>query len=118
MSLKLSGLLFSGPFDPADTIVRSNKPACVFAVISREGKPYDPRFRVIDIGDTAGQTVAFRDNPRLDRWRQESTGELGLYFYRPDAKEPQATRLRQIAINELIAFYAPPNGIVAMDGAV
>ncbi len=118
MSLKLLQLLFTGPFDPGEAIVRSNKAACVFAVISREGKPYNPRFRVIDIGDTGGETVAFRDHPKLQDWRHESTGELGIYFYRPETREPQASEQRAQVVDELTAFYTPPKGVVAIDGAV
>lgn len=118
MSLKLQNFLFSGPYDPARTIVRKNKAACVFAVISREGKPYNPDFRVIDIGDTRGDTVAFAEHPDLSAWQAEAGGELGLYFFRPDAGEPEASAIRSHVVAVLRGIYTPPTGIIAIDGSV
>lgn len=118
MSLKLLDLLFTGPFDPVQTVVKQNKAACVFAVISREGKPYNPSFRVIDIGDTAGEMVTFGDHPDLERWRAEGQGELGIYLYRPDVREPEASTVRARAVLALQQAYTPPTGTVAIDGSV
>ncbi len=116
MSLKIAGYLFTGPYDLADTVLRANQKPSVFVLVSREGKSYDPVFRLIEVADTAGQRVEFATHPERARWEAAAEGELGVYFFRPDAAEPEATEVRHNLVAEIMRLHRPPHGIVKVDG--
>src|SRR5438445_142247 len=66
MSLKLAGLLFTGPFGIDGTEVRANQVPVVYAVIAKGGPPWAPAFRVIDVGAGPDQGVRFDNHPRRE----------------------------------------------------
>lgn len=112
MSLKILGRLFTGPNDPRTAVVRHNHPPAVFAVIDKAGQAWDPEFRLIDLGDTAGATVVFAQHPDLGRWMAEAKGKLTIYLHVPDADDGDATAQRR-ALVETIRANWPPGGLIS-----
>lgn len=113
MALKLAGHLFTGPFPVETTQVRSNQAPVVFAIIAKEGEPWAPSFRVIDIGFSEDQGLRFSEHSRRAAWGAEAGGEakLGVYlFYAP--KSEYALADRQSLAAELTQKYDPPRGLV------
>lgn len=116
MSLKIASALFAGPYEPDKTKVRVNQAACVYVVISREGKPYNPTFRVIDVADSSRAAIDFATHPGRTYWDAEAAGEVGIYLFRPDASEPEASAIREQLVAAIRERYRPPLGLVPIDG--
>ncbi len=118
MSLRIAGHLFTGPFTVDEMVVRKNHDPAVFAVISREGKPWSPIFRLLDVGETGDEGLVFKSHPQRDDWERLSSSEsgvLGIYVYSmPRAQfAPQA---RSDLVQEIRTQYAPPRGEVRISG--
>jgi len=111
VSLKILGRLFTGPHDPSTAVIRHNHEPVVYVAVDRTGQPWDPDFRLIDIGDTAGATVVFAEHPELPRLNAVATGKLSLYFHVPDPDDDPAMRRRQVV--EAIRAGWPPNGRIS-----
>lgn len=111
MSLKICGHLFTGPYDPAKAVIRANHEPVVFAVVEKIGQSWDPRFRLIDIGDTAGAAVSFAEHPERARWEAGATGKLALYYHAPDAESGDAAGRRRALVETIRASW-PPDGLL------
>lgn len=114
MSLKIAGRLFAGPFPLDETEVRHNQAPVVFVVIAKEGKPWNPVFRVLGAGES-GDGLAFRDHPRRAEWLMEAGQAPVLYFLAMPRSESSAAD-RQMLVEEIVARYAPPVGTVPISG--
>jgi hypothetical protein len=111
MSLKLAGLLFTGPFEIDTTEVRPNQIPVVYAVIAKGGPSWAPVFRVIDVGAGADQGVRFEQHPRRQYWTSEAGESVGIYlFYAPHSEFTAADRERMA--EELRQKYDPPRGFI------
>ncbi len=115
MSLKIAGALFAGPFPFEKTAIRKNQNPAVFAIVSREGEPWNPVFRLIDVGESGAGGVSFAEHPSVARWKELATGEVGVYLLqRPRSEIPDDKR--QALVEEIRDSYDPPNGTVAIHG--
>jgi len=111
MSLKICDYLFYGPFKVAETIVRANHVPVVYAIIAKEGKPWDPVFRLIDVGYSPASGLVFSEHPDHARWGTLSTGTLGVYLLDVAGDTPDASHRRTIA-DTIRTRLDPPNGLI------
>src|ERR1700730_1703440 len=89
MSLKLAGLLFTGPFAVETTEVRANQVPVVYAVIAKGGSSWAPVFRVVDVGAGPDEGVCFSEHPRRQAWKAEAGESVGVYLsIRPARSSP------------------------------
>lgn len=115
MGLKIAGQLFAGPFPFDKTSIRRNHNPAVFAIISREGAPWNPEFRLIDVGESGQEGLRFAEHPSLGQWQAASDGEVGVYLLqRPRSELSDNDRLA--LVQEIRDSYDPPNGRVAIHG--
>ena len=111
MALKICGYLFTGPNDPATAVVRHNHAPVVYAVVGKGGEPWDPQFRLIDIGETAGAATIFAQHPDLARWSAAAQAKPLLYFHVPDPDEGDPAAQRRTLV-ELIRANWPAGGVI------
>lgn len=115
MSLKIATQLFAGPFPLNETAVRHNQAPAVFVVIAKEGKPWNPVFRVLAAGET-GSGMAFREHPQRMEWIAATSGSMPVLYLHAMPRSDNSTADRQALVEAIIARYPPPNGIVPISG--
>lgn len=116
MGLKIGGYLFSGPFDIEKAVIRKHQKPVVFAIISREGQPWDPVFRIIDIDASGAEGIQFADEPRRAEWEREGSGENGVYYYEFENREDNTPERREQIVSRLREDFPPPDSVVPIDG--
>ena len=99
MSIKVKGLLFTGPYELETTTVRHNHTAVVYIVVDKIGEPWDPKYRVMDVDETAGNSVDFKLHPELSNWKAAAKGKVCLYFYTPDVDTGDRAAIRQNVVS-------------------
>lgn len=118
MSLKIGNHLFTGPFPLAETVIRHNHARAVFAVVVKEGLPWDPVFRLLAIGISPPQGMAFTADPCYPAWVAASQGLAVVYLHTAtDTADGQPHDLDQV-VTELNAQYGPAGGIVTLSNGV
>src|SRR5712691_4124901 len=80
MSLKLAGRLFTGPLPCDSTEIRANQTPVVYAIIAKGGKPWEPVFRVVDVGASPDEGIRFASHPDRSDWLLQSGETLGVYL--------------------------------------
>jgi hypothetical protein len=111
MALKLAGRLFTGPFPIDTTEVRGNQSPVVYAIIAKEGPPWAPAFRVIDVGFSEDAGIRFADLSNRAAWTCESASQISVYlFYAPRSEFSLEDRQQMTRL--LREVYKPPNGLV------
>ncbi len=118
MSLKIAGRLFAGPFPVEKTVVRKNHQPAVYAVISREGKPWNPVFRLLEVGETGEDGIVFAEHAARPQWEEQAKagqGAVGIYLYDMARSQCDAAA-RQAQVEEIRARYTPPTGIIPITG--
>jgi hypothetical protein len=116
MGLKIGGYLFSGPFDIEKAAIRKHQKPVVFTIISREGQPWDPVFRIIDIDASGPDGVKFADDPRRAEWDKQGSGEIGVYYYEFEDREDNTPERRDEIVSKLRKEFPPPDSVVPIDG--
>ena len=116
MSLKIGQHLFTGPFEIEKAVVRKNKAASVFAIVSRGGDPWDPRFIALAFGETGDDGVVFNEHPDCLKWEAENDGELGVYFLPEDELETTGAKSRLTVVKELINKFPVPGSQIPIGG--
>lgn len=111
MALKIAGFLFTGPIAIEKCVVRENQIAAVFAVISKEDPPWDPRFRLIAVGETGSKGMAFAEHPDRESWNRDSGNQVTIYLFSVSETEGGAARRRGIVSN-ILDQYTPPDAII------
>jgi len=96
MALKLSGYLFTGPFPLGSTEVRSNHTPVVYAIIAKEGEPWAPTFRALEVGFSEDSGIDFSVHAARSRSLPSSAMPNVYLFYAPRSKYSKADR-QQIA---------------------
>jgi hypothetical protein len=105
MALKLAGHLFTGPFPIDSTEVRSNQSPVVYAIIAKNGEPWAPNFRIVEIGYSEESGVRFAELPNRASW----SAQVGVYlFYAP--RSEYSLEQRRAMAEGLRQRYDPPNG--------
>ena len=116
MALKIAGHLFTGPYEVEKAVVRKNHQPVVFAVLSKEGPPWDPAFRVIEVGATGEGGAVFADDPRCPEWRTKAEGQLCIYMLPLEGAEFRSVDAREKLADEIRTRHAPPNEFVRVTG--
>jgi hypothetical protein len=116
MSLKIGHHLFTGPMNLAETKVRANQIPVVFAVVCKEGAPWNPVFRLIDVDvSDAGGTV-FAGHPHRSDWEKAASGTLSLYIFEPEKGQRFEAADRAALVADLRRTYEPPRGVITLTG--
>lgn len=111
MSLTISSVLFTGPFEIAKTMIRSNQDPCVYAVVSKGGQPWDPEYRLIACGETGDHGHDFSADPRTAVWKQIKA-EVALYLCRfPRDDDPVGDRRREL-VRQISGDHVPPSNLI------
>jgi hypothetical protein len=111
MSLTISGVLFTGPFVIHKTAVRRNQHPCVYAVVSKSGRAWDPEFRLVAAGESGNDGYDFSADPRVASWQQVGP-DVTLYLCTiPRDDDPTGERRRQLA-DRIAADHAPPRDLI------
>jgi len=114
MGLKISGRLFYGPLSFDQVIVKKNHSPVVFAVVSRSGEPWNPTFRLLDIGYSGGDGLVLAAHPDVGRWQAENDSVLQIYLLDLKRQDGEPTARAAEMINEIRERYHPPKGIISL----
>lgn len=107
MALKLAGHLFTGPFPIDSTEVRSNQVPVVYAIIAKDGEPWAPTFRVLEVGFSENTGLRFADLPTRASWLAGT--QVGVYLFYAPRSEYSLDQRREMAAS-LRQKFDPPNG--------
>ena len=116
MGLKILGRLFYGPASVDKVVIRNNHAPAVFAVVSRTGEPWNPLFRLIDVGFSGTEGIVLADHPRRAGWEAENDGVLQVYLLDLKRHDGDPTTRAQAIIKECREHYQPPKGFISLAG--
>jgi len=116
MGLKISGRLFYGPSPIDKVVIKSNHPPAVFAIVSRTGEPWNPQFRLIDVGFSGTDGMVLADHARRAEWAAENDGVLQVYLLDLKRHEGDPAARAQAIIAEYRERYDPPKGFISLAG--
>jgi len=112
MSLTIGGRLFTGPFELHSAAVRANHQPAVFAIVAKQGEPWNPRFVLIDVGETGDTGMSFSDHPLRTHWeRAAGAGPPSVYFHSMP-RVGNAAAERQALVAQLRQTYPEPNASI------
>ena len=116
MGLKISGRLFYGPYPIEKVVVKKNHAPAVFAIVSRTGDPWNPLYRLIDVGFSGSDGMVLADHPCRVEWEGENDGVLQVYLLDLKRREGDPAVRAQAIIEEYRERYRPPKGFVSLAG--
>jgi hypothetical protein len=114
MGLKISGRLFYGPSPIEDVVVKKNHSPVVFAIVSRGGEPWNPVFRLLDVGFSGTEGIVLSDHPSVPQWKTENDGILQVYLLDLKRKDGDPAERADVIIREFQAKYQPPKGTISL----
>lgn len=116
MSLKIGAYLFTGPFEFKGATTAPNHRPRVFAIVCRSGAPWNPTFRLIDLGITPPGGWHPEEDAAYPSWERENDGKLGVYFLELDPflgqDRVEGTRIT----TEIRTLYPPPSAMIPIHG--
>lgn len=116
MSLKIGSHLFTGPFDLKNAVTAPNHHPRVFAIVCRAGAPWNPTFRLIDLGVTPPGGWRPEEDAARQRWELENDGKLGVYFFELDPFLGQDRNTGTRIAAEIRTLYPPPHAMIPIHG--
>jgi hypothetical protein len=116
MGLKISGRLFYGPSPIDKVVIKKNHTPALFAIVSRTGDPWNPMFRLIDIGFSGTEGMVLADHPRRSEWEVENDGVLQVYLLDLKRHEGDPVARAQAIMAEYREHYQPPKGFISLAG--
>lgn len=114
MGLKISGRLFYGPLAIDQVIVKKNHSPVVFAVVSRTGDPWNPNFRLLDIGYSGSDGMVLAEHEKVSQWDAENDGTLQVYILDLRPRDGDPTARANAIIDECRKKYRPPKGVISL----
>lgn len=114
MGLKISGRLFYGPSSVDQVVVKKNHSPVVFAIVCRTGAPWNPNFRLLDVGYSGTDGMALSEHPQVAHWQAENDGELQVYLLDLKRRDGDPQTRAQAIIEEYRARYQPPKGSISL----
>jgi hypothetical protein len=114
MGLKISGRLFYGPSAIDKVVIKQNHSPAVFAIVSRTGDPWNPLFRLIDVGFSGTEGMVLADHQHRSVWEAENDGVLQVYLLDLKRREGDPTARAQAIIDEYRERYQPPKGFISL----
>ena len=118
MSLKIRNYLLTGPFDIDDTIVRPNQDPSVYAIVSKGGEPWNPTFKVLEVGDTGETGTKFPEHPNRLAWTQAADGKMGLYLLAFPRRDGHTAADRMAAAEAIRDVLKATGGVISIQGNV
>jgi hypothetical protein len=116
MGLKISGRLFYGPSAIDKVVIKKNHAPAVFAIVSRTGDPWNPLFRLIDVGFSGTDGMVLAEHPLRAAWEAENDGVLQVYLLDLKRHEGDPAARAQAIIEEYRQHYQPPRGFISLAG--
>src|SRR5262249_27233952 len=116
MGLKISGRLFYGPSPIDKVVIKKNHPPALFAIVSRTGDPWNPTFRLIDIGFSGAEGMVLADHPRRSQWEAENDGALQVYLLDLKRHEGDPAERAHAIIEEFRQRFDSPRGFISLAG--
>jgi hypothetical protein len=114
VALKIAGHLFTGPHNIDKTVVRANHLPVVFAIISKEGAPWDPQFRLIDVGYSEAGGLVFAEAAKSAQWRRDCKGTLCLFLLPMDESNGYKESDRSVISEHIRALHTAPNDLIGI----
>jgi hypothetical protein len=114
VALKIAGHLFNGPHDIDTTVVRANHRPVVYAVISKEGAPWDPQFRLIDIDCSEAGGLVFSEHAKNQQWRRDCKGTLCLFLLPMDEGGGYKESDRSVIAERIRTLHRAPNDLITI----
>jgi hypothetical protein len=105
-----------GPSPIDKVVIKSNHPPAVFAIVSRTGEPWNPQFRLIDVGFSGTDGMVLADHARRAEWAAENDGALQVYLLDLKRHEGDPAARAQAIIEEYRERYDPPKGFISLAG--
>ena len=118
MALKILDHLFTGPFALEETRLRKNHDPVVYAIVCKAGEPWNPTFRLLDVGESGDQDLDFARHARRDDWERQSDGEVSVYFLTFPRREGHSEADRQGIATAIGEALDPPNGMISIEAGV
>jgi hypothetical protein len=112
MALKIDGHLFTGPRDLEGTVVRLNHRPVVFLILSKEGPPWDPVFRLIDVGCSGDEPLVFAKHEKRAEWLRRCAGKPCLYLLEMDDGAGYKDGDRAGIAETIRKRHAPPHDVI------
>jgi len=116
MSLKIKNFLLTGPFGIDETTVRANQDPAVFAIVSKGGEPWNPTFKVLDVGETGDAGTVFANHPNRSAWAEGADGKLGIYFLTFSRKDGHAAASRLAVVEQIREALKATGGVIPLQG--
>ncbi len=116
MSLKIADYLFYGPFLVEKVRIRGNQVPVVFAVVCRRGEPWNPTYRLMDIGYSGSDGLVLADHPDRRSWEDGNIGELEVYLYDAPASQGFDDNARAELVREIKEWLDPRAGLIPLSG--
>jgi hypothetical protein len=113
MSLTIAGRLFTGPYDLDSTIVRPNHQPAVFAIVAKQGEPWNPQFVLIDVGETGENGLAFSSHSSRAAWGRAAGGHRPTIYM---TRIAGGSAERQALVGQLRKAYPEPNTPIQEQG--
>jgi hypothetical protein len=113
MAIKIAGRLFTGPFSIDSMQIRSNRAPVVYVIVRKGGDAWDPIFRLIDVGESAGADFALADHPSRASWG-ESRDEVGVYLFEMNGEHKGTDEERRAIAAGICEQYATPNDEISV----
>lgn len=114
MGLKISGRLFYGPLPIDKVVVKQNHSPVVFAIVCRTGEPWNPGFRLLDVGYSGIDGMTLSAHPNVSQWQADNDGELQVYLLDLKRRDGDPETRAQAIIEEYRERYRPPKGFISL----
>lgn len=114
MGLTIGKHLFYGPSSVDEVVIRKNHHPVVFAVVAKSGDPWNPIFRLLDVGFSGADGMVAREHHRRPEWEANCDGALQIYLLDMQSKASVSAAIADAIITDLSSRYDPPNGIISI----
>ncbi len=114
MGLKISGRLFYGPSPIDKVVVKKNHAPVVFAIVSRSGEPWNPVFRLLDVGFSGSDGMILSQHPGVTQWEADNDGILQVYVLDLKRQDGDPAARAGAIIKEFREKYQPPKGLISL----
>ena len=114
MGLKISGRLFYGPSSIDQVVIKKNHSPAVFVIVSREGDPWNPLFRLVDVGYSGVHGLNLSEHPKVSHWKSQNSGDLQVYLLDLKRQDGDPAARASAIIEEYRERYQPPNGFISL----
>jgi hypothetical protein len=112
MSLTIAGRLFTGPFLLDKAVVRANQDPAVYAIVVKQGQAWDPRFHLLDVGQTGEGGMIFARHPARSRWEAVAAGGAPMVYFHVMSRAEADTAAREGMLARLRDAYPEPNMVI------